>query len=468
MCALACLAGCGRIGFERQPGEDAGVAAGGPEAGLDAGGDAARPLPDAQVDAASDAAAGDAGRADAALGDAALVDARPVDLDAARDAASDGALDAAPDAPAPDCGQPTQAGVGCDEACVPGCSEPWWDGGWNQRRRISFDNRGQGEALLDFTVALVFDATSIDYDDYLPQGQDLRFVDSDGSTALSHEIERWDRAGTSVVWVKVPRIDPGVDTDYIWMYYGNGAAETGQRPRATWPAPYVGVWHLNTSNARDSSELPADGNASATDVVEGALAGCHQLSVGGAIDMGSPSKLDALFDGGGTFEAWIRAAGFGQGQQGRIAEKNYPGTGLSGWGLMVNNALAPGRALRFVRDFDSASGAWHSPGGSISLDRFHYIAVTYDGSDAANAPTFYIDGMPQPEVVVQTPAGAPVDDAASVFRLGNVPGAGDSGFDGCLDEVRAATVRRSDAWVRAQYLSMTGRLAILEVAQRAP
>ncbi|NIM51397.1 MAG: DUF2341 domain-containing protein, partial [Gemmatimonadales bacterium] len=55
--------------------------------------------------------------------------------------------------------------------------------------------------------------------------------------------EKWDEAGTSWVWVKVPQIDGSSNTDYIWMYYGADASD-GQNAADVWSQGYVSVWHL--------------------------------------------------------------------------------------------------------------------------------------------------------------------------------------------------------------------------------
>ncbi|RLE11923.1 hypothetical protein DRJ04_07140 [Candidatus Aerophobetes bacterium] len=103
----------------------------------------------------------------------------------------------------------------------------WWDTDWQYRRKLVFDNSGQTENLVDFPVLVKLNSSRIDYSSTQDNGEDIRFVDPDG-TVLSYEIESWDESGASIVWVKVPQIDGGSTTDYIWMYYGNSSATDGQ------------------------------------------------------------------------------------------------------------------------------------------------------------------------------------------------------------------------------------------------
>ncbi|KPJ58208.1 MAG: hypothetical protein AMJ46_14510, partial [Latescibacteria bacterium DG_63] len=131
----------------------------------------------------------------------------------------------------------------------------WWDGSWSKRRKITFDNLTQTENLAGFPVLIKIDSSRIDYAQTQNQGQDIRFVDDDGTTLLSHEIEEWNEAGTSCVWVKVPQIDGSSDTDFIWMYYGNPSAPDGQDRNAVWDSNFKGVWHLKESGTGTANEF---------------------------------------------------------------------------------------------------------------------------------------------------------------------------------------------------------------------
>ena len=67
---------------------------------------------------------------------------------------------------------------------------------WTRQRTLTLDNTASAEDLIDFPILVMLDATRIDYAATQPNGEDLRFVDADGTTVLSHEIVTWDPAGT--------------------------------------------------------------------------------------------------------------------------------------------------------------------------------------------------------------------------------------------------------------------------------
>ena len=69
-------------------------------------------------------------------------------------------------------------------------------------------------------VEVKFDDTDFDYSLAQPSGEDVRFLDANG-TPCSYWIENWNNNGNSVIWVKLP--DAG--TQEFFMYYGDPLAE---------------------------------------------------------------------------------------------------------------------------------------------------------------------------------------------------------------------------------------------------
>ena len=126
-----------------------------------------------------------------------------------------------------------------------GIPADWWDVAWKRRTQITFANQQRGR-LDDFPVLVILDPSRIDYAAAHPSGDDLRFID--GPSVLSHEIEQWTSGGTSYVWVRIPSIDGGSNTDSVQMYYGNLSPPPPPNPTETWSGEYTGVWHFNGSD----------------------------------------------------------------------------------------------------------------------------------------------------------------------------------------------------------------------------
>ncbi|HEU5283162.1 MAG TPA: DUF2341 domain-containing protein, partial [Burkholderiales bacterium] len=189
---------------------------------------------------------------------------------------------------------------------VPGASQ-WWNTSWTQRQQLTFNNLAQAENLVDFPVLVQLDSSRVNYALTQNAGQDLRFVDADG-TLLAYEIERWNELGTSYVWVKVPQIDGSSGADHIWMYYGNASAPAGQNPTAVWTSSFSAVYHMNDGSAtiQDSSSNNFDGTALAGAAgTTGYAAGGQTLDgVDDRIDMGANRTFVSNVSGA-TLSAWI-------------------------------------------------------------------------------------------------------------------------------------------------------------------
>ena len=110
----------------------------------------------------------------------------------------------------------------------------WWNAAWGARRELTFDTTGITEAQMNIPVLVKLTPANFDYTQVQANGADLRFIDADGVTVLSHEIATFNVGGESLIWVKVPRIDPNSTTASITMYWNNPTAPDGQNRSGVW------------------------------------------------------------------------------------------------------------------------------------------------------------------------------------------------------------------------------------------
>lgn len=90
--------------------------------------------------------------------------------------------------------------------------------------KITFSGYTQGAALTNFPVLLRLSTniSGFSYSQFAsPIGADLQFTYGTNLQALPYEIEQWNPAGESIVWVQVPLIKG--PSDYIRAYWGNPA-----------------------------------------------------------------------------------------------------------------------------------------------------------------------------------------------------------------------------------------------------
>ncbi len=328
----------------------------------------------------------------------------------------------------------------------------------SRRRQLSLTD--PPEPLVDFPLLVVLNATRIDYAATGDAGQDLRFFAADATTPLSHEIELWDEAGTSFVWVKIPAYTAGTA---IWMYYGDPAAMDAQDPAGVWSSGYAAVWHMNGAVA-DST---ANGNHGSVVGTADAAAqiGMGQLfdQAGDHVNIGAPASLASVFASGGTVMAWIRPLSNGLGATGsRIIDKTLNVTAQGGWSLEINAG-----SYSLEAGFTNGSWDWKTADGVLSFaGMWQHVAAVYLGTDAT--PQVFYNGATIVVTAQDAGVGTIDPDADTVMFLGNRPTAADRTFDGIIDEVRIATVPRTAGWIMHQYASMSDKVVTFGVEERVP
>jgi biopolymer transport protein ExbB len=342
-----------------------------------------------------------------------------------------------------------------------GAPEGWWDPAFRSRIQITFDNGG-GEELLKFPVVVRLDAMTLGDGKIQPTGDDLRFVDDDGVTVLPHEIEQWDLTAESVVWVRVPRIDPDSTEDHIWLYYGNPDAIGNQQPEAVWDE-FAGVYHFAEAGlALDSSEGGHDGAEAGTVGFDekGQIGGALLLSGTGNLRLTGTSVFSAGANERRTVEVWFKTSDTGH--QYVLSQE----TGCRGYG--VEMGLQEDRKLLgrlFVTGQSICSGIQqyyaHTGDTGYADGDWHYAALVIDRSQ--QEMRLYIDGDEEDSTSVSQTLNA-TSGAAWIGAEYNDA----SRFDGSIDEVRVSTSARSAGWIDAQHRSMTGDLATLGKAEHLP
>ena len=354
-------------------------------------------------------------------------------------------------------------------------TDPWWDERFSHRVRISFDNRGRTEALSDFPVLLTLDATRISYVDMLPNGVDVRFVDADGATELDYEIERFDDAGESFLWVRVPTIDANSDADYMYMYYGNPEAGEAPVDRGVWqPAGYMGVYHLSdrltggVDEILDSSGSQNHGFDRSFNGTGNGVLGPGRSSEEGAaarsVDFVSNSdrvEIDdreafAVASGQArTMEVWFKAS-----ERNETRYIWYKEVGCRGWTIQLNangelqanfGTTVTGSGICASNGFEYTE-LKSAPGTRFDDDEWHQAVFMVDRVNGVG--TLHADGAPVASLPVPT-------DRLGVARIDAKIGHSfddNNSFTGLIDETRISEGTRSDDWISAQYAAVAGGL----------
>ncbi len=338
-------------------------------------------------------------------------------------------------------------------------ADAWYNTSWNNRVKITFNNAAQAENLTNFPVLVTLSSSNISYASTQNAGQDIRFTDSDGTTLLSYEIEKWDESGSSFVWTKIPQIDASSSTDYIYMYYGNSSAADAQDKTAVW-STYAAVYHLSetgngtTDEFRDSSTNSYDGTGGA-----GTSANAPSLNTSGKIgnaetfdgtdfiDMGNVLNLNSSF----TLSSWIYCT---VDQTGSIINKRNASSNATGqWSLLTFNGCSTGTARLFIRNITPNANIQRDSIANLTIGTWIHITGVLDIT--GQTMNMYING----QLNNGTYSGGTItniNQTTTPTRIG-ADSAGLAGrfFIGHIDETRISTSVKSAAWIAADYKSET-------------
>lgn len=326
---------------------------------------------------------------------------------------------------------------------------------FSYRQALTFDNQGRGE-LADVPVMVALRPDRFDYAAVRSDGGDIQFADNDG-TVLPHEIESWNPGGTSILWVRVPLIDAGSASDFVWLYYGNPDTVVPQDSAGVWTS-YRAVYHLDAvagdatgTSVPDATGQRFDGTASGADAIDGGAVGQARRFDGQVdyVDLGQ--DRDFLRQVAGfTIEEWVRP--------GIMAN---PGVVF---GSSINGGVDSRSQLLVRPELTVEGGARTQDGGDLlrtaggTITGQTWTWVVFEANFPGDTLALYYDG----DLAVQqgglglgpiTP-----DTADSTTVLGVDEDLTNNHFLGDLDEVRVSTVAESPDWLSAQYASMTDQL----------
>ena len=321
-------------------------------------------------------------------------------------------------------------------------------------------------AVADVPVAVRISPSlkGFTYDHCAANGADIRFADAAGNL-IPHDIEIWDRAGESLIWVKVPSI-PTTGT-VVTMYYQ--AADVGALPAVSgadvW-SNYRGVWHLDDtgSSIAEASGQVAAGTIPQPDVTKLGEAGVLGTSV---LISNSDSEKDnkggvklPSVDHGDTFTAsvWLKH---------RLADYYYDHvlyrkaarTDADGWGIEMD---WDGSSFR-VTGAKGEDADVVTLGRNGALDDWVHFAFVFKGTSFS----LFRNGRK-----IGTGTVTPATDNGKNIVLGNDTDIGVSGADiawhGWMDEFRLSKGGETDGALETEYLAMAPDSGFVSVGACVP
>ncbi len=311
----------------------------------------------------------------------------------------------------------------------------WWNGDWAFRKEITFDLTPAGAdikgAASDVPILIRLSLGNFQYfADAKPDGSDLRFIASDDKTPLKYHIERFDsQTQIALVWVRLPLLTGGANTDKIYLYYGNKSATSADDAPGTYDANQALVYHFGAAkNApQDSTAYKSEPSSFGADLNPASLIGSGAKFGGSqAISVATNTAIHLAAGKGFTVSAWVRFDG---------TETNACIAQLADQGKEVTLGINGTQA--FARYNGGGAPVTVTQTGQLTNGEWHHLALTVGGGHLS----LLVDGADAGQ------ADAQVQDVGGVLTIGG-SAAKASYYTGDLDELEVSNVARSSDWLK--------------------
>ena len=285
--------------------------------------------------------------------------------------------------------------------------------------------------LTDFPVLVKISEGAVPgfhYADCAAGGADLSFADAAGN-ALPFDVDTWNTAGTSYVWVLLPEVAPGGETSFKigWADPNPPAAN----PSAVWTgSAHKGVWHMNAASPADASGSGNGGTAAGgATTAAGRIGSALSLpTTSDYVSCGSNQSNAELKDAF-TVEAWVNPDSY-SGKRAFFGKNEYISIKTDGQTAIW--VTTPGKTdHKFTNlSLPAANTWWH-------------IAITFQMNESEGCK-LYVNGAP----LKQQNASAIVNQTGSTEMWLGKNQWGEN-YTGLLDEMRLAVGIRSADWIAA-------------------
>ncbi len=304
---------------------------------------------------------------------------------------------------------------------APQIAHAWWNGEWAARKKITLDTTASGLALKQEVAAPVilvrlhtgnfaFDTAKVD-------GADLRFLAEDDKTPLKYHVEKFDGlAQIALVWVQVPKLQPGSKEHYIWLYYGNEKAVAGDDAKGSFDLNQTSVLHFAEAQGLPK-DVTAYGNHAAqfdgSHIPGGIIGPAVAFNGKQGLQIPASPSMKITAANGATISFWVKPS---------AAQSTSIITLREGKAAIV---VGMDGSQAYAKIEGSAAPGETPRAGNLTPGAWHHIAMT-----VAKELTLYVDG----QAVATVPVASP--EIQGEVTLGR-------GFQGEIDELELSNIARS-------------------------
>jgi len=329
--------------------------------------------------------------------------------------------------------------------------DPWWNSNWQYKVKLTIDQTKIDADLTHFPVTIFFDSGNMNWSNIQDDLDDFRFVDSTESNVLSAELESYTVNTNAIIHCAVEAVDDAVNIDF-YCYFGNPTAASAWDAEGVWDSNFVMVQHMTdatTSTILDSTSFSNDGTKKAANepilTSSGKIDGAQSFDgINDYISVADVANLDV--GGALTVSLWVK---LNMAQDGKallihdLSEYKY---------LLYLENSAPKIYIRTTSGISNRGS-----GININDGGLHYCVGLFDKALGSSRLTIIVDN----NIPISANAYAEdILDGDQGLHIGSFYNSLTGGVNGTEDELRLSNIRRSAAWVKAEYYSgMDGLLA---------
>lgn len=311
-------------------------------------------------------------------------------------------------------------------------------------------------------------------------GEDMVFLDGVTESPLPYEVDTWNTAGESLVWVRVNVLTNGAPIRMYWTLR-EGAMPPGYTPEDVW-SDYLGVWHfgekIDVNNvSTPSGDATGNGNfawpysANPNATIGTMTSGTGNIGTGRNTTSANTSTAGCRlvvsntpafkFDGQVTISGWIRMAGGIPGAATLTAARVWPYSRRNtedankdqDFGAHIvrdGNAAYNFKGMKLFsgKSNGTANTIWST---QLSDGVWSYFGTAYNGNSAL------VGGGQMNDSAFETRSLSgsqfAFTDSGENLAFGNIPGTNSTyySFAGMLDEYRLTKQVRSESWLQAEF-----------------
>lgn len=197
----------------------------------------------------------------------------------------------------------------------------------------------------------------------------------------------------------------------------------------------VGWWKLDEGAGTTTADASGNNNTgtltNSPTWVTGRV-GPYAISFAGntsEIKASAIAAVNNLHSTGLTVSAWIKPAGAGGSNAGRIVDKDNNSVG---WFFAMSSA----NTVRLTSDSDTTGVTSLTSATTITLNTWQHVLATWDGQAGSSHMAIYINGALSTPSASTSGVGPEQDDSTSPLTIGNRPIDAARGFNGSIDDVR--------------------------------